>query len=710
MTLSFVIPCYNVERYVAQCLDSVFAVETIKHGFIVDTDYDYEVICVNDCSTDATALILRHYAMQHANLRVVDLPQNVGWGGVRNIALTYAKGDYIWYVDSDDTIVSEKAESLVNEAVVHNLDVLGFNFNNLDECGNLIRPYYTFRDTEVLSGSDYIKKYLCHNFSANIGFVWRFLYKASFLKDNKISFPEGRCWEDTLFMPQTVLMSRRMKSVSYVAYSYWRHYSSAVMTFSKLKPGKMIYQFCINAGLDILHLYKQETDPTIKDMLYSVAVDGYFNQAALLLCQTNAKERSNFYQIAKQTEHKSEVNEVRPHLKKMSRIMLSSALRRPAAELVAFAYNIKHIKRFNMKNNKCFNLAEPQYVSDNLKNSIPIPDNVDLAIIVPVYNSEKYLEECLQSIANQTYKNYICVLVNDGSTDGSQTVIDAFCSRDKRFVSLVKHNEKSADMARKYAIERVATTWLMHVDADDVIVPDFVERMVKRQQQTDADLVCGRLVGCQNGIDGVDYTVPVPQFDMSQCLQGPTAFLQNIGGWAFSANAGVLYRRSLTEGITYKGYVNSDEYSQRLLVYNADKVAFEDVKYLYRTNEGISEHFSARIFSRTLTDQDLMDFVDYHYPYNSGKRQVIRKQYFFNLVYLIDDFYSHKQLLTKAEQFEIKSILKYSHTMFRTKINANAVNTPPLQLFARLPYCLFKWFALLFVTLRRKKGRKYYYK
>lgn len=95
-------------------------------------------------------------------------------------------------------------------------------------------------------------------------------------------------------------------------------------------------------------------------------------------------------------------------------------------------------------------------------------DDIKVSIIVPVYNLEKYLTESLESIQKQTYPNWECIIVNDGSTDGSQIIIDKFCAIDSRFRSFSKTNEKSADLARKFGIQYATADFIQHIDGDDV--------------------------------------------------------------------------------------------------------------------------------------------------------------------------------------------------------------------------------------------------
>ena len=102
--VSFVLPCYNVERYIADCLNSIYSQDFPEE--------DFEVICVNDCSTDGTREVIVHYAEQHSNLNLIDHKENMTAGGARNTGIKVAQGEYIWFVDPDDMIKSEKVRRL----------------------------------------------------------------------------------------------------------------------------------------------------------------------------------------------------------------------------------------------------------------------------------------------------------------------------------------------------------------------------------------------------------------------------------------------------------------------------------------------------------------------------------------------------------------------------------------------------------------------
>lgn len=124
--------------------------------------------------------------------------------------------------------------------------------------------------------------------------------------------------------------------------------------------------------------------------------------------------------------------------------------------------------------------------------------NQMLSVIVPIYNSEKYLNECLQSIANQTYRDIEVILVDDGSTDESHSICEEFCSKYPNFKLLTKENGGQMS-AWILGVQHAKGEFLGFVDADDTIEPDMYEIMMNEQSMFDSDLVmCSRSVIVDN--------------------------------------------------------------------------------------------------------------------------------------------------------------------------------------------------------------------
>lgn len=117
------------------------------------------------------------------------------------------------------------------------------------------------------------------------------------------------------------------------------------------------------------------------------------------------------------------------------------------------------------------------------------------SIIVPVYNVEKYISKCLKSIKNQTYDDYEVVIVNDGSEDNSQNIINEFVQEDSRFKSYIKQNGGLSD-ARNYGVTKVTGDYILFLDSDDYIEKELLNKLNEViENNNDVDLI---KYGCQS--------------------------------------------------------------------------------------------------------------------------------------------------------------------------------------------------------------------
>ena len=114
-----------------------------------------------------------------------------------------------------------------------------------------------------------------------------------------------------------------------------------------------------------------------------------------------------------------------------------------------------------------------------------------ISVIVPVYNVEPYLRKCLDSIINQTYRDLEILVVDDGSTDGSGKICDEYVKQDER-IQVFHTENKGLSPARNLGLDKATGDWIGFVDSDDWIEPDMYESLLKRAEETGADVVeCG---------------------------------------------------------------------------------------------------------------------------------------------------------------------------------------------------------------------------
>ena len=195
--LSIVIPIYNVERYLTQCLDSVFSQEI--------SESEYEVICVNDGSLDNSRQIVLDYKKKHSNLILIDR-ENGGLSAARNTGFRAAKGKYVYFLDSDDYLYQNSLSLF-----------LGYSDSNLEMiCFNALKegevPYFSEDIIIPLSsGVEFIRQFYNQVSFHYPAPVWLYLYKRDFLANYNLYNTEGILHEDEEFTPRCLFYAKNIK-------------------------------------------------------------------------------------------------------------------------------------------------------------------------------------------------------------------------------------------------------------------------------------------------------------------------------------------------------------------------------------------------------------------------------------------------------------------------------------------------------------------
>ena len=206
MFISLIIPVYNVEQYLPDCLNSVVA----------QTNSDYEVICVNDGSTDGSLTILEEFQNRYNQITVIT-QQNKGLSGARNAGILAAKGDYLFFLDSDDWIEPNTLEILAQKQ--RGEDLVCFNGRRVFEDGSTEEP-----DNEIeelnLNGWEYYCKYALVRRKFHFVCSVLRLYRREYLLKNKLFFEEGIYHEDNLFTPLACYYAQTVKVIPDCLYVY----------------------------------------------------------------------------------------------------------------------------------------------------------------------------------------------------------------------------------------------------------------------------------------------------------------------------------------------------------------------------------------------------------------------------------------------------------------------------------------------------------
>ena len=209
MTFTINIPAYNAEDYLQRCLDSIFSQEFT----------DYEVIVIDDGSTDDTATLLNTFANSHSNLQVLT-QNNQGMATARNRGLDAAQGDYILFVDSDDELMPQALSILAPQLTGE--DIVGFGTRIYNEqTGTNIDFQLSTNDSKQYSGWDYFNLYRLKSTPVHFVCIWQRVYRRAFLAENNMHFVDGlRRAEDDLFTTMVMLHAQSVKTISDLLYIY----------------------------------------------------------------------------------------------------------------------------------------------------------------------------------------------------------------------------------------------------------------------------------------------------------------------------------------------------------------------------------------------------------------------------------------------------------------------------------------------------------
>lgn len=239
-------------------------------------------------------------------------------------------------------------------------------------------------------------------------------------------------------------------------------------------------------------------------------------------------------------------------------------------------------------------------------------------MIIPVYNVEAYLEACVDAVLAQTYENLEILLLDDGSTDNSGTICDAYAGKEKRVRTVHKENAGQAD-TRNMGIEMAAGTYLLFVDSDDLVCADYVASLYRMAEQTGARMtVCGFQPFYEGkerfSLEASHIRTPVRVMTSKEALESLFYKKEITASPCYR-----LFHREIFDGLRFeKGRIFEDLGLMYLAVEAAGRVAYTpQVMYFYRQREGSTMHqlrFDERRLDRIYFSEKILYFAAHSDP------------------------------------------------------------------------------------------------
>lgn len=289
--VSIIIPVYNTQDYLKECLDSV----------INQTLEDIEIICVNDGSTDNCLNILKEYSNLDSRIKVIN-QGNKGAGYCRNKGMENAKGEYLYFLDSDDFIAQDLLEKLYNRITTMEADICICKHNFFDESIMQTIPNEFSLKTELLPDKDCFSVDDIPDRILQICIPNLFikLYKREFILKNNLKFQEIKTCNDDFFDHLSLILADSITCVNEFLASYRIHHGSCLTA----QRGRTAY--CALIAFNSLKeaLYKEKLFKKVKESFYRKAMSAFIHETQFCTDEENFKVIKDFIRFLPKKDRK----------------------------------------------------------------------------------------------------------------------------------------------------------------------------------------------------------------------------------------------------------------------------------------------------------------------------------------------------------------------------------------------------------------------
>ncbi|MDE7416237.1 MAG: glycosyltransferase [Lachnospiraceae bacterium] len=498
--VSVIIPIYNVEKYIAECVESVQK-QTLK---------EIEIICVNDGCSDNSMQIVKTLVSDDKRIKIIN-KMNGGASSARNAGLEETKGEYIYFLDSDDYIVPETLENLYSQAMESNLDCIYFDaiaFFETEEVKNENIEYesYYVRNGDYFAAYDGMELFyqMCLNNDFKPSPCLQ-LIKSDVLKNNNITFYNGIIHEDNLFSLQVIICSHR---VMYKKKAYYmrRIHEGSIMTTKQPIKSAYGYYICITEIGNMLakHQFSRQVIEQFLSCLQTTAI----NAINAMNTMDALNEKIGYYDIFEVLEGYPMqqvigfilwVYETRKIVWTKECVIQEENERLKNSISYKLGLSVTYIPRriYYLGEFLIRKMEGIPYIFYRMNMKIS-PNKVCVSVIIPVYNASKYINACMDSLLGQTLRNIEIICVNDGSTDNSLEILKEYQQRDNR-IKVIDQENQGAGSARNNGMIYARGEYLLFLDADDYFSPKLCDLAYYHAKNKKAQI-------CLFGADREDVT------------------------------------------------------------------------------------------------------------------------------------------------------------------------------------------------------------
>ena len=500
--ISVIIPMFNAEEFIGECLDSL----------LLQTFQNFEVIVVDDCSADNSVAIVESFIPKFGSrLRILQMERNSGAAPApRNKGFLFSQGEYVFFMDSDDALTETALEEMYNLAKDYDVDVVycekyfmstGFGQEfigniypadkSIQRGGFVDKPTFVSEDL-----AERLKDLAKRRFWVT---PWQRLVKRELLAENHIVFPEIIGSDDVVWCFQVLCCAKKFLRVPNSCYI--RRMSDESFTKSKKSPNKHIHQWAdiVIRGLkfaanfmDRLKFFQE--NPNHRYEALNILSKFTFGPIAPVCADLEDEEIYDIFmkEFAKETgEHSSLISFLCTRVVEGDKIF-----REYQREIKKLREELRQAQNLNDEcKTEIRRLKNGIYGIANMEGNSPTPNLLcpAVSIVIPMYNAEKYIGECLDSLLAQTFQAFEVIVVDDCSTDKSVEIIKNYMPKFKGMLKLTRTKKNSGGggyVPRNIGLNFAEGEYICFVDADDFLIANALETLYAAATEFDADVVC----------------------------------------------------------------------------------------------------------------------------------------------------------------------------------------------------------------------------
>ena len=457
--MTILLPSLNVVSYIRECVESVLA-QKLR---------DIEVLCIDSGSTDGTLEVLREFEAKDRRVRVL-VAERKSYGLQMNMGLDAARGEYIGIVETDDWVPTHMFSDLYRLAKADDLDFVKADFyrfkvrpdGSLDKAYNRLSPDPGFYNRVLVPAEEPE----CFKFIMN---TWSGIYRTDFLRRWNIRHNEtpGASFQDNGFWFMTFARAERAMFVDKPYYMNRRdNPNSSVYSTSKVWAMRDEYDYIRS----LIAADPERLAPLIPMCSYFRFCGYYYNTVKRVAPEYRREFVGHFSEEFRRLARANELD-------------MSLFSKHQSEVLYQVMYSPERFVASLVREDSKFVLHESAL--EYLPADGPAP--VKVSVVVPVYNVEAYLAECLDSVLAQAMPDFEVICVNDGSTDGSPAILAAYAAKDAR-VRVLDCPNAGPSRARNLGLAQARGEYVLCVDADDGLAPNALKALCAAAARAQADV------------------------------------------------------------------------------------------------------------------------------------------------------------------------------------------------------------------------------